>query len=249
MLPADLPAAPAHTGDILLLGAFVDDVADRVHDETLLALLPEEQAASIRKNIRVKDRKLRLLVRLLLAEGLRLLAGRSHAETLGALSLDELGRPFLPDGTWDFSFSHSGSAGVCLLGRREKYGRLGVDVEIRRELRPEDIAPAFCPEEREFLDQQRGYEGQRLALFDLWTRKEAALKAQGFGLLWEPARANMLTPCPLPSMPDLHVINLALPEFDGYSMAFAVERGLASVKTLIYPRGVEGKHGEYLFGP
>jgi 4'-phosphopantetheinyl transferase len=234
----------------LLLGAFLDDVADSIHDETLLALLPKDQAASIRKNVRVEDRKLRLLVRLLLAEGLRLLAGRPHAETLGELILDGLGRPCLPDSPWDFSFSHSGKAGVCLIGDKEKHGRLGVDVEIRRDLRPEDIASAFCAEERLFLDQQesQGEETLRLALFDLWTRKEAALKAQGSGLLWEPSRVNMLASCPLPSMPKLYITNLTLLELDGYSAACAIERGSVLVNTLIYPRGVKGMHGEYLFG-
>jgi 4'-phosphopantetheinyl transferase len=196
----------------------------------LLTLLPEREARSIRGNVREEDRMARLIVRFLLAQALFLLENRAPADTLGALGADSLGRPGLPDGKWAFSFSHSQSLAVCLIGLAGRHGRLGVDVEAWRDLRPEDIAPAFCPDERCHLDEITDETERRQRLFGLWTQKEAILKAQGTGLLHPPSEINLCSERPLPAMPDLWVLTIVSPEFSGYSLSCAAENGAASVE-------------------
>jgi phosphopantetheinyl transferase len=191
--------------------------------EPLLDLLPESQKNSIARNVRAQDRALRLLARGLLGWALARLAGVSLAQTLNALQSDAWGRPFLPGSPWDFSFSHSGELAVCLLGQKARHGRLGVDVEARRELTLPDIAPAFCPEEKNYLASRNSQ-----TLIDLWARKEAALKAAGTGLLRDPASVNMLAANPLPDMPGLWLVKLPdIPLWADYSLALAVENGRA----------------------
>ncbi|MDR3299556.1 MAG: 4'-phosphopantetheinyl transferase superfamily protein [Candidatus Accumulibacter sp.] len=198
----------------------------------VISLLPEEQANSIARNVREQDRMLRLLARLMLAQAVFFLEGRACADTLGALITLPLGRPELPDGKWKFSFSHSQNLAVCLIGSAKRYGRLGVDVEAWRDLRPEDIAPAFCPEEHRYLAEAIDDLERQRRLFDLWTRKEAVLKANGTGLLLNPAEVNMCSAIPLPAMPKLSVRNIAAAQFAGYSLAFALEGRTASVEII-----------------
>ena len=77
-----------------------------------------------------------------------------------------------------FNISHSGSAAVIALGRRE----VGVDVELPRPRRSDRIARRFyAPGENQFLFSLP--DGPRAdAFFRLWTCKEAFLKVTGEGL-------------------------------------------------------------------
>jgi phosphopantetheinyl transferase len=143
------PGPPESGGDKggsappLLLSATLRDAVPPALEKNVLALLPSEQAASIAGNRREQDRSLRILVRLLLAEGLRLLEGRSFPDSLGRLARTARGRPFVRDSGWECSFSHSGDLALCLLGRRTWHGRLGIDAERMRPLALEDVAAAF----------------------------------------------------------------------------------------------------------
>jgi phosphopantetheinyl transferase len=213
------------------------DVIKKSYVMHILSLLSEEQAHNIRKNVREQDRMLRLLVRLMLAQAVFFLEGRACADTLGALTTLPSGRPELPGGEWTFSFSHSQNLAVCLIGSTQRHGRLGVDVEAWRDLHPEDIAPAFCPEEHRYLAEAMGDLERQRRLFDLWTRKEAVLKANGTGLLLNPAEVNMCSEIPLPAMPKLSVRNIAAAQFAGYSLAFAVEGRAASVEIIRITEG------------
>jgi 4'-phosphopantetheinyl transferase len=77
-----------------------------------------------------------------------------------------------------FNISHSGGLALIALGQAE----VGVDVELPRRRRTDDIARRFfSPGEKErlfALDDEPRYE----AFFRLWTCKEAFLKATGEGL-------------------------------------------------------------------
>jgi 4'-phosphopantetheinyl transferase len=95
-----------------------------------------------------------------------------------------LGAPYLPGANFRFSLSHSAELlliAVCRLA-------VGVDVERLRELPASIIAARFLSPM-----EQRAWHGaddsRRLSAFiELWTRKEAYLKARGEG--WRaPARA------------------------------------------------------------
>lgn len=86
------------------------------------------------------------------------------------------GKPEVPG--LRFNISHSGSAAVIALGRRE----VGIDVELPRPRRSDAIARRFyAPGENKFIFSLP--DGPRAdAFFRLWTCKEAFLKVTGEGL-------------------------------------------------------------------
>ncbi|MEO7067985.1 MAG: 4'-phosphopantetheinyl transferase superfamily protein [Rhodanobacter sp.] len=99
------------------------------------------------------------------------------------LEIGAHGRPTLPpaqDPTLDFNWSHSASHAVVAIGRRVS---LGVDVE-RRHDRANAMALAtryFAESETALLATLSGA-ARSAAFLDLWTAKEAVLKATGRGL-------------------------------------------------------------------
>jgi 4'-phosphopantetheinyl transferase len=91
-----------------------------------------------------------------------------------ALERDAHGRPLLPGTDLDVSFSHTPGLTVCAMSLG---CRVGVDVELQRELQFEDIAPALSgPEKRRV---QSG--NLPSSLLSCWTAKEAVLKGDGRG--------------------------------------------------------------------
>jgi|SRR5690349_17088214 len=93
---------------------------------------------------------------------------------------NDFGKPFVKDSGLQFNLSHS--ANICLfaIGRA---GELGCDVERRDPAFPSGaIARAFyAPGEvraLEMVDRSRQVE----AFFNCWTRKEAYIKARGYGI-------------------------------------------------------------------
>ena len=99
------------------------------------------------------------------------------------LEIGEHGRPALDktqDDSLDFNWSHSGAHAVIAIGRNVS---LGIDVERVRE-RPKALALArryFAEDEIAVLAQLRDAE-RSAAFLDLWTAKEAVLKATGRGI-------------------------------------------------------------------
>ncbi|MDE2639727.1 MAG: 4'-phosphopantetheinyl transferase superfamily protein [Chloroflexota bacterium] len=85
-----------------------------------------------------------------------------------------------------FNLSHSGDHGLIAYAPE---GRVGVDVQERVGHRRLDllIKGMFSAEEREEVGRTRGAERIRL-FFDLWTIKEALIKADGTGLALDAAR-------------------------------------------------------------
>lgn len=113
------------------------------------------------------------------------------------------GKPYLPDyPDFHFSLSHSGAWVVCAAGEYP----LGIDLEQVREVRRGVAERWFSPEECELLAAlpDGGF-------FDLWTLKEAAVKASGEGL----ARGLSRTPVTMGRTP---VIELA--DFRAFPVAF-----------------------------
>ena len=91
-----------------------------------------------------------------------------------------LGKPFLPDSELYFSVSHSGQALVFIFGRGMK---VGIDVEPIRAF--DDLLAVstqfFAHSEIEVL-RQAPAEMQPSLFFQIWTLKEAFIKATGQGL-------------------------------------------------------------------
>lgn len=95
------------------------------------------------------------------------------------------GQPELPGTGWVTSLSHSGTL-VMLAASRA--AALGVDIErAPSSARLQALAGEICSaEERESLCALPEAAREH-ALLQLWTRKEALLKAAGIGLAWSPA--------------------------------------------------------------
>ena len=110
-----------------------------------------------------------------------------------AFNTSRYGKPYaLVRGTLakvSFNVSHSGDHGLIAVASE---GRIGVDAEERRPRRDldRDIRSLFAPAERN--EFERLNRDQRLNLFyDLWTMKEALVKADGAGLALDTARFEL----------------------------------------------------------
>ena len=89
------------------------------------------------------------------------------------------GKPHVVGSTLEFNISHSGDLAVIALAQVE----VGVDVELPRPRRSDDIARRFyAPGEIERLFAQSDPAARADSFFRLWTCKEAFLKVTGEGL-------------------------------------------------------------------
>ncbi len=96
-------------------------------------------------------------------------------EALQELTTDAFGRSFIPNMP-DFNISHSGNW-VGLAWRPS--ARIGLDIELKRALDPSAFTKQFSPSEMQaMLASPNPLE----AFFKNWTRKEAAMKAEGRGM-------------------------------------------------------------------
>lgn len=218
-----------HGADLLLVAGDIDALAGLAPEQTLLSLLARDQQELVHASRRREDRLRRLLVRLLLALGVQELEGASIEATLRRIGKLESGQPVLAGSGWNVSFSHSGRMGACLLGRAERTGRVGVDVEQRRKIALCDVAVAFTPRECAYIETA----GEADALLRLWTAKEAVLKLQGTGFLADPQGLEVLPPWRMASLPELFLQHVALPGNDDYTLAVAAEFPPTSFRTLM----------------
>ena len=158
-----------------------------LHDPGLAAyakremLAPEERERAAKFHFE-RDRKSfvvrRSVMRAVLGSYLRMAAADVP------LVYEEWGKPRILASNGDpplhFNFSHSRGLALCAVGR---FAALGVDVEKLRPM-PEmaEIGATFCsPQENALI--KGASDDQRLEVFfDVWTRKEAYLKATGQGL-------------------------------------------------------------------
>jgi len=96
------------------------------------------------------------------------------------LETTDAGRPYVADTAFDFNVSHSG--GYALIAIRHGPGEIGVDIELKKPARDlQRLAATVCTgRERDWLAENEHREVE--AFYQLWTCKEAYLKALGTGL-------------------------------------------------------------------
>ena len=121
--------------------------------------------------------------RFVVARGmLRRLLGRYLDQDPSAVSFSrgEHGKPFLPEGGLHFNVSHTHELALYAIASDRE---VGVDVEwMRPQVAHEQIAARFFSlEEQEALAQVPDEE-RRTAFYNIWTRKEAYVKARGDGI-------------------------------------------------------------------
>ena len=160
-------------------------------------------------------------------------------------SFGEHGKPFLADGP---VFNQSHSSERVMIGVAAQ-GRLGIDIEKRRTVRlmSEIARKNFAPAESELFRHTPDPDRQHV-FFQLWTCKEAFLKALGVGLT-APLRSFSVDPSRNPRSAlvhasahgerpsDWHVGNIRCSS--GATAAIAIDRPDIAVEPLAYdPAGL-----------
>lgn len=176
--------------------------ADRVDRPGLERLLSAEELRRADRLARSEDRSRyitgRVLLRLALSSRLDLSPARIGIRQLCRVcGSREHGRPEVVDADLAVSIAHAGDrVGVAVLD----HGQVGLDVETLERLPGTGgaalAAVALAPEEKQAYDQLPPLERDMAAL-TWWTRKEALLKATGWGVAVPPAHLHVSAPdCP-----------------------------------------------------
>jgi len=109
-----------------------------------------------------------LIGRLLLRDGLQKI---KSMDTLESLSYTDQGKPILPH--TQFNISHSDHIVLCAFSSQ---GAIGVDVELPGSADPQHLKHSFTDKEWQLIQQDPAM------LYELWTRKEAVIKATHYKL-------------------------------------------------------------------
>ena len=160
------------------LKVYVTDTYDQWDEITykkLLLELPGFVQSRIIDYNNWKDRQLRILGKLLLKQLLTDF-GMPHLTSLQSLKFSDHNRPYFKDNI-DFSTSHSGDKVICAASINN---RLGVDIELVRDLDPLDH---FCFLDASEIELLKNSNDPIPLFYQLWTRKEAIAKANGFGVI------------------------------------------------------------------
>lgn len=128
------------------------------------------------------------------------------------------GKPYLPgegDAVPQFNYSHSGP--FVLIGVDPARG-IGVDIEQMKKA-PFDICRKFCtPAEREYVGEDSA------RFFEVWTLKEAYLKATGEGLSGGLLSVEFTFPDGKPVCSDKNTVCRTIRDKDGQYIAAAIIR-------------------------
>jgi 4'-phosphopantetheinyl transferase len=135
--------------------------------------LPHELKVINSRYLRWQDRQAHLLGKILLQNGLKEYGYNN--DVLKNLKYNKHNRPFLNAGI-DFNLSHSGEYVICAIGENL---RLGVDIEIVREINFKDFIGVMTTEQ--WVDINNS-ENPVKSFFKYWTIKESLIKADSRGL-------------------------------------------------------------------
>lgn len=106
---------------------------------------------------------------------IKALDSQGKGELIHGLKRNAYNKPYI-EGWEFFNISHSGDL-VLLVYAKDL---VGIDVEQQVTIANLDIIDYFHPDERTYI---AGSENFQAAFFEIWTKKEAALKAIGHGFL------------------------------------------------------------------
>lgn len=138
-----------------------------------LSYLDEASQQKILRFRRTEDQQASLLGKMLLLKGL-LYFGYTKA-VLNEIKYTKYERPFI-NLPIDFNISHSGKIIICAITNN---GKVGIDIEKIRPVKIGDFRNIFSiGEYNSILNSENSYN----RFFNIWTRKEAVIKANGQGL-------------------------------------------------------------------
>jgi 4'-phosphopantetheinyl transferase len=155
-----------------LLYAYADQIDDDLY-QRWLHVLPFRLKKSIEVHVFERDRKVRLLGKILLREGLKKLM--MAPSCLYKIKESNFNRPTITDYI-DFNISHSASLVACVISNES---RVGLDVEQFRKF---DLDPyRSCCMHNEWTRLSSSSDPCR-SFIQMWTIKESISKAEGLGL-------------------------------------------------------------------
>ncbi|MBU2591129.1 MAG: 4'-phosphopantetheinyl transferase superfamily protein [Nitrospinae bacterium] len=158
---------------IQILFSRFDGEFDKGKWNEYMSLLPDREMERIERHTRWEGRMARLIGRLLLRDGLKILLGEETPH-LNIIYKDR-GKPSLA-GNIDFNISHSGEYVICALSQR---GRVGIDIEKIRDIEWEKFGRWIPPAQWLALNQSANPQDD---FFTFWSINEAILKGDGQGL-------------------------------------------------------------------
>lgn len=152
--------------------------------QELLRTMPENDRVRTIKYKRPADQRRTLLGRSLL----QLMMNNHGAGYLEQLEFGSEGKPYTKKGP-SFNIAHSDDY-VVLGFLTENGAEMGVDIERIQDLDFKAMGKqVFCNEELDYLSNATD---EKSTFFELWTRKEALLKAHGSGFMVDPKTVNCL---------------------------------------------------------
>ncbi len=175
MAPDRVDESPSVVWAVLQL---VEDLVPAGDLDAMLAALPLEDRARIRRFRRAADRRQRVAATLLLRRVLARATGRPEPRL--NIRRTPSGRPRLDDLAYngDFNLSHHGP---WVAVAWTNVGRVGIDLATVGEASVHVAPYAFSSEETAYL-RTLGCEHQPTMLATLWALKEAYVKALGIGV-------------------------------------------------------------------
>lgn len=138
----------------------------------LLSELPQDQANLIARRKLESDQKFKLAGRYMVK--------KFHLEKNRWTGWEQWqvktgGKPFVENG-YKFNITHSGNYVIVAFSQQE----VGVDLEEIASVDANALADYFHSDEQQFIQHSTN---KKLAFFQVWTRKEAYLKAIGIGVM------------------------------------------------------------------
>ncbi len=143
--------------------------------EALFAQLPAPVTEPVNRYRNPADRKGRIISKLLLETLVRKYVPH-QGFSWDRYRKDALSKPYLEGMPLSFSTSHNDAVSiVCLTSGKS----CGIDSELLRPVNPELYHDFLHPGEKEFIASRTD---QATSFYNIWTRKEAVLKASGMGI-------------------------------------------------------------------
>jgi 4'-phosphopantetheinyl transferase len=146
----------------------IDNYSEEDLQKFLTACAPAEKAEVLRYRF-LKDRLCRFVGHQLVK--------MKYSVAFGDFRKTDTGKPYLASGQ-QFNIAHAGTMVTVAFAASD----VGIDIEENKQIDIEGVSDLFHPEEIHFLKQQAA-ENYEAKFFDLWTRKEAFLKAVGNGIV------------------------------------------------------------------
>lgn len=150
---------------------------DDKHFRYFCSLLNQEEYNEIHRITTYKKQMERIIQRGILKEILGKDVALQPAKIL--IGKTEKGKPFLVNRNIPFNYSHSENYFMIALS---KNGQIGVDIQIPKKLKYSYPQMIFSPREKKVYEEIKEEVRRREFFYQVWTSKEAFVKATGDGI-------------------------------------------------------------------